>query len=171
MHGVGAHSSWTTLLPGMIAAGAGVGTANPTLAEVAVGVVSPARSGMASGINNTCRQVGIATGIAALGAIFQHEVQTKALQLLAATPAAGALKEGNVQQQLSSGNGGALRGLPPELRLKVAEAGKQAFASGLNEILIVGGIVAAVGALAGLTLIRRRDMAEGAVQAGATAGV
>ena len=29
---------------------------------------------MASGINNTFRQVGIATGIAGLGAIFQHQV-------------------------------------------------------------------------------------------------
>jgi hypothetical protein len=37
-------------------------------------VVPPARSGMASGANNTARQVGIATGIAALGAIFQHDI-------------------------------------------------------------------------------------------------
>ena len=40
------------------------------LASTAVGVVEPARAGMASGINSTLRQVGIATGVAALGAIF-----------------------------------------------------------------------------------------------------
>jgi EmrB/QacA subfamily drug resistance transporter len=135
MHGVGANSSWTVLLPGLMLAGAGVGIANPTLAQVAVGVVPPARSGMASGINNTCRQVGIATGIAGLGAVFQHEVATKAAQLHSQSP----------------------------------EAAKQAFASGLNEILIVGGAVAAVGAVFALTLVRQGDVTEGTVQADATA--
>ncbi len=34
--------------------------------------VEPARAGMASGINSTFRQVGIATGVAALGAVVAH---------------------------------------------------------------------------------------------------
>ena len=135
MHGVAANSTWTVLLPGLILAGAGVGIANPVLAQVAVGVVPPARSGMASGINNTCRQVGIATGIAGLGAVFQHQVQTKAAQLHSHAP----------------------------------QAAKEAFASGLNEILIVGGIVAAVGAGLALLLVRQADMAEGAARADAVA--
>src|SRR5207245_9451942 len=84
MHGVTPSSAWTTLLAGFIVAGAGVGLTNPTIAQVAVGVVEPARSGMASGINNSFRQVGIATGIAGLGAIFQARVQSKAAGLLAA---------------------------------------------------------------------------------------
>ncbi len=67
-------SGWTALLPGFLCAGAGIGMVNPPLASTAIGVVAPSRSGMASGANNTFRQVGIATGIAALGAIFQHEV-------------------------------------------------------------------------------------------------
>jgi EmrB/QacA subfamily drug resistance transporter len=67
-------SGWTILLPGFIVAGAGVGLTNPAIASGAVGVVEPARAGMASGINSTFRQVGIATGIAGLGAVFQHEV-------------------------------------------------------------------------------------------------
>jgi EmrB/QacA subfamily drug resistance transporter len=67
-------SGWTVLLPGFLVAGAGVGLTNPAIASGAVGVVEPARAGMASGINSTFRQVGIATGIAALGAIFQHRV-------------------------------------------------------------------------------------------------
>ena len=43
---------------------------NPPLASTAVGVVEPRDAGMASGINTTFRQVGIATSIAALGTIF-----------------------------------------------------------------------------------------------------
>ena len=65
---------WTALLAGFLLAGAGIGLVNPALATAAVGVVEPQRAGMASGINSTFRQVGIATGIAALGAIFQHVV-------------------------------------------------------------------------------------------------
>jgi EmrB/QacA subfamily drug resistance transporter len=67
-------SGWTALIPGFVLQGIGVGLINPPLASAAVGVVPPARSGMASGANSTFRQVGIATGIAALGAIFQAEL-------------------------------------------------------------------------------------------------
>ena len=74
MHGITTSSGWTTLLPGFLVGGIGIGLVNPALAGVAVGVVEPRRAGMASGINNTFRQVGIATGIAGLGAIFQNKV-------------------------------------------------------------------------------------------------
>jgi MFS family permease len=72
MHGVAVDSSWTTLLPGMLVAGVGAGLINVPLASTAVAVVEPARAGMASGINSTFRQVGIATGVAALGAVVAH---------------------------------------------------------------------------------------------------
>ena len=62
------------LLPGFILCGIGIGTVNPVLAIGAVSVVQPQRSGMASGANNTFRQVGIATGIAVLGAVFQSQI-------------------------------------------------------------------------------------------------
>ncbi len=71
---VNASSTWTVLVPGFLIGGAGIGLVNPALASTAIGVVPPARSGMASGINSTFRQVGIATGIAGLGAVFQHQV-------------------------------------------------------------------------------------------------
>jgi EmrB/QacA subfamily drug resistance transporter len=70
MHGVSAVSGWTHLLPGMIIAGAGTGLVTVPLASTAVGVVDIARAGMASGINSTFRQVGLATGIAVLGSVF-----------------------------------------------------------------------------------------------------
>jgi EmrB/QacA subfamily drug resistance transporter len=89
MRGLTVSSDWTALLPGFIVAGAGVGLVNPALASTALGVVPPQRSGMASGINNTFRQVGIATGIAALGAIFERSLTTGIAPRLAGTPAAG----------------------------------------------------------------------------------
>ncbi len=67
-------SGWTALIPGFVLQGIGVGLINPPLASAAIGVVPHARSGMASGANSTFRQVGIATGIAGLGAVFQHDI-------------------------------------------------------------------------------------------------
>ena len=74
MRGIEPGMTWTHLIPGFILAGIGAGLVNVPLAQTAVGVVEPARAGMASGINATFRQVGIATGVAALGAIFSHHV-------------------------------------------------------------------------------------------------
>src|SRR6202034_333163 len=70
MTGLTGDSSWTHLIPGFIIAGLGGGLVNPPLASTAIGVVPPHQAGMASGINSTFRQVGVATGIAALGSMF-----------------------------------------------------------------------------------------------------
>ena len=64
MRGLEPGDDWTALLAGFLVAGGGIGLVNPALATAAVGVVEPQRAGMASGINSTFRQVGIATGIA-----------------------------------------------------------------------------------------------------------
>jgi EmrB/QacA subfamily drug resistance transporter len=74
MHGVDPSDDWTTLLLGFILAGIGIGFINPPLATAAIGVVEPRRSGAASGINSTFRQVGTAVGIAGLGALLQAKL-------------------------------------------------------------------------------------------------
>jgi EmrB/QacA subfamily drug resistance transporter len=69
MHGVAPGDDWTGLLPGLVVGGLAIGTISPALAAAMVGVLSVERSGLAAGVNNTFRQLGIATGIAVLGAI------------------------------------------------------------------------------------------------------
>ncbi|MBO3746586.1 MFS transporter [Streptosporangiaceae bacterium NEAU-GS5] len=76
MRGLTPASEWTHLIPGMIVAGIGAGLVNVPLASTAVGVVEPARGGMASGINSTLRQVGLATGIAIYGSLFASHLRT-----------------------------------------------------------------------------------------------
>src|SRR4029077_16031810 len=92
MHGVTVSSSWTALLPGLVLAGVGIGLANPAIADIALGVVPPERSGMASGISNTFRIGGLAVGVAALGAVFQHRLTTSLEMSLGGTQ--GALAKG-----------------------------------------------------------------------------
>lgn len=65
-------SEWTALLPGLVVGGLGIGVISPALAAARVLPVD--RAGLASGINNTFRQLGIAVGIAGLGAILQARV-------------------------------------------------------------------------------------------------
>jgi EmrB/QacA subfamily drug resistance transporter len=154
MHGIQLDSEWTTLLPGFIAAGAGVGLCNPVIAQVAVGVVEPARSGMAAGINNTFRQVGIATGIAGLGAIFQARVESKATSLLTASGVPGGKAE-SVAHAIATQQRGGARGGP------IAHAAQVSFISALNEILLVATVVAFVGAVLGVLLVRSEDVAHG----------
>jgi EmrB/QacA subfamily drug resistance transporter len=78
MSRVSSTSHWTVLLPGFIVGGIGIGLVNAPLASTAVSTVRQERAGMASGINNTFRQIGIATGIAALGAVFASKVDPRA---------------------------------------------------------------------------------------------
>jgi EmrB/QacA subfamily drug resistance transporter len=83
MRAVDTGSDWTALLPGLLVGGLAVGTISPALAAAMVAVLPVERSGLASGINNTFRQLGIAIGIAGLGAIFEHDARG------AASPLAG----------------------------------------------------------------------------------
>ncbi len=87
-------SHWTVLLPGFLVGGVGIGLVNAPLASTAVSTVQVERAGMASGINNTFRQLGIATGIAALGAIFASKVDASAFSAHASLAARASFVHG-----------------------------------------------------------------------------
>jgi enoyl-[acyl-carrier-protein] reductase (NADH) len=88
MAGLTGGSNWTHLIPGFIVSGLGGGMVNPPLASTAIGVVPPQKAGMASGVNTTFRQIGIAAGIAALGSIFTAAIGSATCKMLAARGAA-----------------------------------------------------------------------------------
>jgi len=161
MWGITPSSGWTTLLPGFVVGGIGVGMTNPPLAATAVGVVEPRRAGMASGINNTFRQVGIATGIAALGAIFQNRIHT---EIAGQVPAgqrdrfAAAVASGATRQVLQV--------VPAQVRGQATQVARSAFISGLNEILLVAAFVLFAGAICAFALVRRRDFVASGPAAG-----
>jgi predicted MFS family arabinose efflux permease len=164
MRGLTPTSHWTHLLAGFILAGAGIGLVNPTLASVSIGVVPPERSGMASGINNTFRQVGTATGIAALGAIFESVITHHLTRNLVGTPLAS--KSGSLAHAVAAGGTQrVLRAAPPPVRPQLSHAIAVSFTSAMNDILLVGGVIAIVGAVLAVALVRARDFATyGAAQ-------
>jgi EmrB/QacA subfamily drug resistance transporter len=160
MGGLEPGDEWTALLAGFMIAGGGIGMVNPALATAAVGVVDPRRTGMASGINSTFRQVGIATGIAAWGAIFQHVVRNEFLEGAARAGLQGAQqRSGQVADFIAFG--GARRSGNPQL----ARLGEQAFIAGLNHLLLLAGLLALAGAALSALLIRPADFAHAPVAA------
>jgi MFS family permease len=136
MRGLTPTSDWTHLLSGMIVSGLGGGLVGTPLISTAVGVVAPARAGMASGINSTLRQVGIATGVDAIA----HGISTgEAPRTIANAPAP-------------------LRGL-------VAGTARSALVDGLNTILLISAVVAFAAAVESFLLIRERDFVTAEAEA------
>jgi EmrB/QacA subfamily drug resistance transporter len=159
MSGLTAHSTWTALLPGFLVAGVGVGLLNPVIADVAVSVVPKERSGMAAGINDTFRQVGVAVGVAAWGAIFLGRGATKISALAAGTPAAAGGHPRRLLEAASDGRlGSALSAVPHAARGVVASATREGFLSGLNAILVIGALLAIAGSAVALWLVREQQI-------------
>ena len=157
--GIETTSSWTHLIPGLLVSGVGIGMINTPLASTAVGVVSVDRSGMASGINSTLRQVGIATGIAALGSIFSTQVADGVTTGLAGTPVAdrsdqvsGAITGGQVDQAIAAA--------PEPVRGTIADVATSAFVDALNHITTIAAVTAFVAAALCLLLIRQKDFVQ-----------
>jgi EmrB/QacA subfamily drug resistance transporter len=167
MRGINAGSDWEHLIPGFIISGAGIGAVNPPLASTAIGVVTPDRAGMASGINSTFRQVGTATGIAALGSLFTHTISAHVISGLSGMAGVNAAKAHSLASAVAHGGAASTgTGLPPAARAAADRVVTSGFAAGLDQIILVGAVVVFVGALAALTLIRTRDFDAAAARRG-----
>jgi EmrB/QacA subfamily drug resistance transporter len=158
MSGVEAGDEWTTLLGGFLVAGGGVGLLNPVIADVAVSVVPKERSGMAAGINDTFRQVGVAVGIAVWGAIFVGRGADKAADVLAGSPAGGGDPRQLVEAASSGSLNQALATVPPHSQHLVASAAHQGFLAGFNDVLTLGAFLSFAGAALALWLVREREI-------------
>lgn len=158
---VGGSSSWLVLIPGFVLTGIGIGISNPAIARIALGVVAPERSGMASGISNTFRTAGLATGIAALGAVFQRGVASSlTTQLGHASPVlAKVVTAAGIRAAVAASSG----------QVGIAKVAHVAFTSGFRLILLIGAIVVALGAVAGFLLVRPQDFQGAGPQSAASA--
>ncbi len=173
--GIQDDSSWTHLIPGLLVSGVGIGMINPPLASTAVGVVPVARSGMASGANSTLRQVGVATGIAALGSIFSHQVAAAARpQLAGRVPAqaldglTAALSGGQVHAAATGAQQAATAAQGPSVGQQafdlVQQVGTSAVVDALNDITLIAAALAFASGVLSLILIRQKDfVARGGV--------
>ncbi|MFI1538480.1 MFS transporter [Streptomyces anandii] len=145
---LGAGSTWTALVPGLVLVGTGTGLVSPTVAGAALAAVPPERSGMAGGAVNTVRQLGYALGVAVAGTVLTSRMEHTLPHGAAHT--------------LAGGGAGALHGAYS------AHALRAAFASGLDAALLVAGCVGLAAGVLVLALVRpSRRAAEGVTDSGA----
>jgi hypothetical protein len=127
-----------------------------------VSVVPKEQSGMASGINDTFRQVGVSVGVAVWGAIFLGAGSSKVEELTGF----GADRSRGLVEAVSSGNlDQALTQVPAGSRAQVADAAREGFLAGFNDIAVYGAVLAFTAAVAAFFLVRERDIERGALEA------
>src|SRR5829696_5127257 len=159
MSGIDPDDTWTTLLPGFLVAGIGVGLLNPVVADVALSVVPKERSGMAAGINDTFRQVGVAVGVAVWGAIFIGRGADKVSELTAGTPTAAGDHPRQLMEAMSSGSlNQVTAGVPTQARPAAANAAGEGFLTGLNAVLTLAALLSFAGAVLALWLVREHEI-------------
>lgn len=168
MRGTDPTGGWTQFIPGFIVAGFGTGLINPPLASTAVGVVAPQRAGMASGMNSTFRQIGIATGVALLGSLLASHISNSMTDALSSGPLGARAREiGDLVA-----NGGAAQvasSLPGPLRGMVLQAAGRGYSDALDLILLIAAIIAVVAAVVSVFMIRSRDFHTAEAPAGDSA--
>ncbi|WP_051452130.1 MFS transporter [Actinospica robiniae] len=160
MSGLNKDSSWTHLIPGFIVSGLGAGFVNPPLASTAIGVVEPERAGMASGINSTFRQVGLATSIAALGSIFTSSLRNELTSALAKTPLAPHTNQIIDAVRQGQGSGASTSSIPASQQPVLQAAIRSSFTGAMNDLLVVTAVLALAGGVVSLLLIRNKDFAD-----------
>jgi EmrB/QacA subfamily drug resistance transporter len=137
-------AGWSTLVPGFVVAGVGVGLATPTLGAAAAGAVPIERAGMASGALNTMRQLGLALGIAILGGVFATRVSAVLRERQVSSP-------DRLARELSGGQAGrVLAAASDPTRTALGASFRAAAVSGVQETFLVcgvGGIVAGIAVL------------------------
>ncbi len=150
---ISADSGWTALLAGSLVIGAGVGLAAPPLTSAALAAVPLELSGMASGVVNTARQLGLALGVAVLGTTFT----SRATGVLTG---AGVPHAAGIASAVSGGQRAAVvHQAPATFRTQLDAAVHQAFASGLHGAFVLAGILGLLAAALCYLMLRNAPKA------------
>ena len=154
--------AWLALLPGLVVAGLGWGATNPVAAHAALQAAPSDAAGMASGFNNTSRQIGIAVGVGALGSVFASRTASAVVvRLPAAAPAtARRLAQAVAQSGLTQSR----PGLSPQVQAQLAAATREGMTVGVHTVELIGALCAvSVGLVVfGIGLADRRAAAVAA---------
>ncbi|NTB95132.1 MFS transporter [Agrobacterium tumefaciens] len=126
------NASWLTMLPGCILAGIGLGLTNTPVTNTTTGAVSPARSGMASGIDMSARMISLAINIPIMGFILVEGVRAS---LRANLPSGADVHElQSLAEKIAAGTAGAsAQGVSEELV-------HRALADGFGLVMLYAGI-------------------------------
>ncbi|MCM3022706.1 MFS transporter [Heyndrickxia ginsengihumi] len=163
-------SDWLVLLPGFIIAGIGNGLINPPISNLAVGTVERRRAGMASGVNNVARQMGIAFGTALFGAVLSNRYTTlitdKIYDLnnnhltdsVKKAISEGVSKAGPIAGSTGLSGSGSEAFQHNPLYSTIKEIARTSFIEGTTQVIQIAAIALAIGMVFSILLIRKKDM-------------
>jgi EmrB/QacA subfamily drug resistance transporter len=150
-------STWTALIPSMIVSGIAMGAFNPARAALAIGVTEPSKAGVASGINETFQQVGIAVGIAGVGALFQNRV-AHAFTSSDVGHQMGHDAASGAASGISAGGIDAVAAKAGPAHDQVLHAARSAFLTGFHDAMLLSAILAGTAAVVAFLLLRTKDL-------------
>jgi Na+/melibiose symporter-like transporter len=164
-------TQWLLLLPAYLIGGLAIGLANPPISALAVGTVERRLAGMASGISGLCRQLGLAVGIAFLGAVLSSRYNTYIHDRVMAWNTPGltpALKQRFIEGAQRAGDLAGSAGLQGAgsqyahmpLFPGISHIARSAYVDGTIDILHIAAVLVALGFLATVFLVRRTDLQQ-----------
>jgi EmrB/QacA subfamily drug resistance transporter len=158
---VDSHTTFLQLLPGLVVVGTGLGFATSQLTNVILSDVEAQHAGVASGVNATVRQAGVALGIAVIGAILATQTVRHTLTSLHASHAAATFKQR--AEALIQQHGGAViapPGTPARDGAALRRAVDSGVAFGTRSAILVVAVIALVGTLVSLLIPTATDDAS-----------
>jgi MFS family permease len=141
-------SGFGFLLPAFVSMGIGIALVMSPMSTAAMNAVDTAKAGVASGVLSMSRMVGGTFGVAALGALVAGLGGSKLRELLPGVPEAERAK---LTDALGAGGESAAAAGSP-----AADAMREAFVYALQYGLLIGGLVALVGAVFAAWLVGDR---------------
>jgi hypothetical protein len=164
-----ADASQAQFVPWLLLFGAGVGLGTAQLINVILRDVPVTRSGQASGTQSTSRQVGVALGVAILGAVLWSSLSTVLPTNLQNEAGVSAEEAQQITDEVVASSGVTINSIdvPPEQSLsarygpEVAQAAADAFSTATAISTVVGAAFVGVGVLGTVLGFRRRADDDG----------
>jgi EmrB/QacA subfamily drug resistance transporter len=178
----------SSLLPGLLVVGVGMGLLFPPMSAIAMRNVQPAMAGAASGAMNTIRQVGSVLGSAVIGAVLQNQLASslrdEAVKQSAGLPAnvrgpfvAGFKNAAKGGLQAGAGRSGSPhlpKSVPPQVAQRIQDAGASVFQHGFVHAMrptMTLPLVVILAASASCLILKRHRDTETSEQAGTVEAV
>ncbi|QMS86247.1 MFS transporter (plasmid) [Nostoc edaphicum CCNP1411] len=153
-----AETEGIALVSALLIIGTGTGIVNGLLDNLAVSVVNPEHSGMASGIFNTMRLTGDAITIGGAGAILTSLTQSRLSDLLWGTSVRLGSSTAQIANQIARGDINGAATTISAGREIFTKAAIESYSSAYSNLFVIVAFVSLVGALLTLILVRSRDM-------------
>ncbi|MFF8269495.1 MFS transporter [Streptomyces sp. NPDC016562] len=152
MGNFGHDSEWTHFVPGMLIGGLGLGAITAVTQAASLTFASQENAGMASATFGTLRQIGMAMGIAGLGAMFSRVAEDKTETGLAAIPGVDAVPSDLKEQFIEGIGSGAghqvVEGVPAQFADSVPALTQVADSASIDAMNALANLGAVIGAVA-----------------------